>query len=261
MKSPLALFRRSKRRELPPQEAPPAQEVREDAKPWAKSRALTVEKLLEDAERRPEVPTPAHAERVATLAHLGQVDKSGFPCITHVRAVALALRPFGEDFEMAGWLHDVVEKTPVALTSLRRLGFEPRVLELVALVSRGVDEDYEEYIRMVLEDPDAALLKLAENYDTTSNYRLRTMPSGERERLDERYEKARTLLEAVVSSERQELLRQGFQGRLQEPLVKPSPSQNESEAISLPQDMPVVQTSTAEAGETQEPPTAEGHES
>ena len=49
------------------------------------------------------------ARLLATMAHAGQKDKAGVPYIDHPAAVAAAVKHLGEDYEIAAWLHDVVE--------------------------------------------------------------------------------------------------------------------------------------------------------
>ena len=49
------------------------------------------------------------AYQIARRAHEGQVDKAGKPYILHPLAVARSLAEHGEQAQIAGMLHDVIE--------------------------------------------------------------------------------------------------------------------------------------------------------
>ena len=59
-----------------------------------------------------------HAIDFALQMHLSQVDKVGRPYFGHVLRVALAVQHLGEDYFIAGLLHDVVEDCKVSLPEI-----------------------------------------------------------------------------------------------------------------------------------------------
>lgn len=147
-------------------------------------------------------PTPADAEALARAAHEGQVDKAGRPYIEHPRAVAAALAEHGPHAMMAGYLHDVVEDTPVTLADLRRSGYPADVVDAVDAVSRRPDETYMDMIRRAAAHPLGRLVKLADNAHNSSPARLAVLSTDEADFLRRRYAKARPVLEEADGGNR-----------------------------------------------------------
>ena len=77
--------------------------------------------------------TVKHARTFAVAAH-GDQKYGDQPYSFHLDAVAEILAPFGEQAQIAGYLHDVVEDTPVQLEAVRR-EFGDKISECVALVT------------------------------------------------------------------------------------------------------------------------------
>lgn len=75
----------------------------------------------------------ARARAFAVAAH-GEQRYGDQPYAVHLDAVATLLAPFGEEAQVVGYLHDVVEDTAVSLDVLRT-EFGERVAKLVALVT------------------------------------------------------------------------------------------------------------------------------
>lgn len=75
----------------------------------------------------------ARARAFALAAH-GEQRYGDQPYSVHLDAVAEILTPFGEEAQVVGYLHDVVEDTPVSLEMLRT-EFGERVAKLVSLVT------------------------------------------------------------------------------------------------------------------------------
>ena len=65
------------------------------------------------------------ARQFAVEAHAGQTDKAGRPYVEHLQRVAEALP---EHLQAAGWLHDVIEDTPVDAETLHAFPFSPSTL-------------------------------------------------------------------------------------------------------------------------------------
>jgi (p)ppGpp synthase/HD superfamily hydrolase len=143
------------------------------------------------------VPSIGFTIALATHAHRGQFDKAGVPYIEHPRAVGNALfdQGAGENAVHAGWLHDVVEDTPVTLEILAALGYPPEVLNAVDSVTRREGETYMTMIRRAAADPLGCVVKMADNRHNFG--RLDHLSTEEAEFLGHRYMRAYAILEAA----------------------------------------------------------------
>lgn len=119
--------------------------------------------------------------------HKGQVDKSGEMYHFHPDRVGAAVQFLGPEYAMAGYLHDIVEDTPMTLDKLRELGIPENVVEAVdALTKRKHGERYFEYLNRVKVNEIARAVKLADMLD---NMRPGCPPT-----LYERYKKSIVIL-------------------------------------------------------------------
>ncbi|MFJ9041856.1 HD domain-containing protein [Streptomyces sp. NPDC102406] len=130
-------------------------------------------------------------DSLAASAHAGQFDKIGVPYIERVRAVAAGLVPFGDELVMAGLLHDVLEDTEVSADDLLQRGVPARVVEIVKAVTNQAGMAYEEKVRRITADPQATLLKIADNAHNSHPDRAAQLPAQKRERLAAKYRTAR----------------------------------------------------------------------
>ncbi|MCX5394456.1 HD domain-containing protein [Streptomyces sp. NBC_00094] len=146
--------------------------------------------------------TLAEVDALAADAHAGQVDLIGVPYVEHVRAVAAGLEPFGEELVMAGLLHDVIEDTDWTAERLRAAGVPDRVVAVVEAVTNQPGVSYEAKIHRIAEDPDATLVKIADNAHNSRRDRAAELPPARRERLAAKYRGARDILWAGVDPER-----------------------------------------------------------
>lgn len=133
------------------------------------------------------------AINVAKEAHQGQLDKAGKPYIEHVLRVVENVDTIGTKIVAA--LHDVVEDTNVTLEELRtKHEFPEHIVLAVDAITRREDEDYQDFIRRVKDNPLARAVKMA---DLQDNMRLDRLPEAtERVQLrQEKYEKTLQLLQ------------------------------------------------------------------
>lgn len=143
--------------------------------------------------------TLAETDEFAAYAHEGQYDKIGSPYIEHVRAVAAGLAPFGEEMQMAGLLHDVIEDTKWTAEQLIDLGFPIFVVETVEAVTND-SRTYTEKLKSIATNRHATLVKIADNAHNSRPDRARMLSPGQRERLEAKYAKARSILWPAVST-------------------------------------------------------------
>ena len=126
------------------------------------------------------------AELVATMAHRGQVDKSGVPYIEHPRAVARQLETSVE--KAVGYLHDTLEDTFLTEEDLRPV-FGDVITDAVVAMTHLVYEDYFTYIERVSANPIAKRVKLADLTHNMDESRLILITQHDRDRL-EKYKRA-----------------------------------------------------------------------
>lgn len=138
------------------------------------------------------------AERIATEAHDGQLDKAGRPYIEHPRRVAAwaqRLNPeVAEAVLEAAWLHDVLEDTSVTRDELAAHGISAEAIAMVEAVTKRAGEPREAYFARVLACPGALEVKRADLADNTDPERLARLDEATRARLEAKYATAFELL-------------------------------------------------------------------
>lgn len=138
------------------------------------------------------------AERRATTAHKGQVDKAGRPYIEHPRRVADRVAEI--DGRAAAvcvaWLHDVVEDSDVTPDELRG-DFDDAIVDAVDAVTRR-DGEGDDYYRRVASNDLAVAVKRADIWDNTNPERLAALPASTRDRLQAKYAHALELLDQLA---------------------------------------------------------------
>lgn len=114
------------------------------------------------------------AQKIATKAHEGQVDKAGVPYIQHPQTVSSYCSSI--EGKIVGWLHDVIEDTDVTMEDLRMQGFDEELLKALDCVTKpevGYDESV--YYERIKNNPLAKEVKLA---DLKHNSDMSRMPQG-----------------------------------------------------------------------------------
>lgn len=148
--------------------------------------------------RLPPAPSSlvVRAFTLAQDAHRGQVDKVGRDYLLgHLTPVAQALRPYGDHAEAAGWLHDVLEDTPVTVADLVHRGFPDAVIDAVLACTRRDGETYPALIARAAAHPLGRLVKLADNWvNLTGLGTLARTDPATAARLRVKYEQARDVL-------------------------------------------------------------------
>lgn len=129
---------------------------------------------------------------LAYEAHQGQFDKSGVPYVFH--PLHLAEQMPDEESIVAALLHDVVEDTDYSLEDLKSMGFPPKALEAVALLTHTGEEPYLRYVARIKENPIAKRVKLADLRHNSDLSRIRQVTERDRDRV-EKYAAAIRLLE------------------------------------------------------------------
>lgn len=128
---------------------------------------------------------------IAEDAHKGQVDKAGVDYIQHPLFVASLVE--GELAKTVALLHDVVEDSDWTLEDLRKEGLPEEVVQAVGILTKKCNENYEEYILRVKQNPLARQVKLADLKHNSDLSRLANVTDRDRKRVA-KYQKAISFL-------------------------------------------------------------------
>ena len=124
---------------------------------------------------------------IAKDAHKGQVDKAGVDYIQHPLFVTSLVE--GELAKTVALLHDVVEDSDWTLEDLRKDGLPEEVVQAVGILTKKRNENYEEYILRVKQNPLARQVKLADLQHNSDLSRLANVTDRDRKRVA-KYQKA-----------------------------------------------------------------------
>ncbi|CAM3174773.1 GTP pyrophosphokinase [Arthrobacter ulcerisalmonis] len=122
--------------------------------------------------------TVATARVLAEVAHDRQKDKLKRPYREHVLAVGDALADFDDDIQIAGYLHDIAEDTPMTRQALLEMGVSERAVETIERLTNRLHEnpdDYAAIIREIADDRDATLVKIADNAHNSLPERVKAL--------------------------------------------------------------------------------------
>jgi hypothetical protein len=141
--------------------------------------------------------TPACALAIARIIHHGQSDRAGQPHIDHVVRVMDRLRT--DDERIVAALNGVLEDGPrrgwpITPDHLRAAGVPEDALTAVVTITHPRGEPDQSYWARVAQNPLARTVKLAVIDDNTDPERLERLKPSARDRLLERYAKARAVL-------------------------------------------------------------------
>lgn len=114
------------------------------------------------------------AQSIATLAHKDQKRKfTNEQYIVHPERVSKNVTTV--DQKIVAWLHDVVEDTSVTLEDLRKEGFEEHILQAIDCLTRRENENYLEFVKRVMKNELAIVVKLSDLKDNLSDLKSGTM--------------------------------------------------------------------------------------
>ena len=138
-------------------------------------------------------PKTKLALKLCFAAHKEQMDKSGMPYVFH--PFHLAEQMPSEETTIAALLHDVVEDTDYTLQDLAAMGFDPVVIDALALLTHDDATPYMDYVRAIKENPIARAVKIADLKHNSDLSRLDAVDEKALQRA-EKYRQALALLEA-----------------------------------------------------------------
>lgn len=113
------------------------------------------------------------ALQIATKAHEGQKDKSGYEYIMH--PIRVAERCKDTRAKIVALLHDTIEDTFVTTDYLREQGFPDEIIEGVLSVTKHQGESYDEFVRRAAENHLGKEVKKADLEDNMDIRRLKEL--------------------------------------------------------------------------------------
>ena len=132
--------------------------------------------------------TIERAIEIAVLAHKGQKDKSGVEYILH--PLRVMERGKTEVEKICGVLHDVVEDSDWTIEDLINEGFSEEVISVIKCLTKETEnENYDEFIERVAQDPIAVKVKQNDLLDNMDITRLNELSEQDLHRLN-KYQKA-----------------------------------------------------------------------
>lgn len=130
------------------------------------------------------------AIELASRVFIDKVDKAGKPYILHCLRVMNSVDQNDEELMCIAVLHDVPEDCPdIKFDDLRAMGFSPRVVDAVRLLTHDKNFSYDEYIQQVALNQDARKVKLADLRDNSDITRLKGLRKKDFDRM-QKYHRA-----------------------------------------------------------------------
>lgn len=105
----------------------------------------------------------SRAIMLATIEHINQYDKSGMAYISHLSRVASG--NLGLNHQIVGWLHDIVEDTPVNVADINAMFTEDIALAVDAITRREGESYLGSYAKRVNQNRIARRVKIVDIYD------------------------------------------------------------------------------------------------
>ena len=132
------------------------------------------------------------AIKLAVKYHKGQYDKGGNPYIEHPLRVMEDVESIEE--KVLAILHDVLEDCDVSKDQLIKAGIPEYLVEKLAILCKGKNEKYFDYIDRIKADRLTINVKLSDLKDNMNLKRLKEVTEKDINRI-EKYKKAKEILE------------------------------------------------------------------
>ncbi len=136
-------------------------------------------------------PMTKLALTVSFEAHKNPKDKSGLPYVYHPFHLAEQMKD--EDTTIVALLHDVVEDTDLTMEDLASMGFGPKVIEALRLMTHAKSVPYLDYVRAIAQNPIARAVKIADLTHNSDLSRLEMVTDEDLARV-EKYKHALEIL-------------------------------------------------------------------
>lgn len=110
--------------------------------------------------------------KLAVTGHYLQKDKGGNPYIMHILAVVENLKTNDPQLKAIAAGHDLLEDTIFTKDDLHDHGLSKRVIDAIELLTKIKGQSTPDYLRRILGNRDAVLVKIADNEHNTDIHRL-----------------------------------------------------------------------------------------
>lgn len=120
-----------------------------------------------------------------------KLDKAGQPYILHCIRVMNSVNT--TDKKIAAILHDVVEDTDITISDLLQMGFSPKVVGVINLLTHDKSVLYTDYIKLIGTNEIATEIKIADLIDNSNITRLKGIEEKDFKRM-RKYHEAYTYL-------------------------------------------------------------------
>ena len=122
------------------------------------------------------------ALRIAVELHSGQVDKAGQPYILH----CLRVMSMGKnDLErIVGLLHDILEDTEATEEFLASIGFYPKIIDTIKLLTKDGTKSNKEYLEDISKNKLARIVKMNDLKDNLNLLRLNSISEKDIKRIN-----------------------------------------------------------------------------
>lgn len=159
-------------------------------------------------------PSLEEIDKIARVAHFGQVDKLGVDYIEHPRAVARLIDSgvvpsyrdratwWQYDILASALLHDVIEDTSVGIEELHAFDVPQRVIMTVALLTRKKGLSNALYYERIAGDIQARIVKIADMMHNCDPLRMALLDEETRLRLVAKYSKGIEVITSGFPEER-----------------------------------------------------------
>lgn len=136
---------------------------------------------------------------LAAAAHAEQFDRAGEPYILHCLKVMHYIKNTDEELLCIAVLHDVLEDTTVTVDILAAEGMSKRVIDGVVAMTKLPEHknDYDAYIKQVMNNPDAIKVKMADLRHNMDIRRLKGVTDKDMNRIA-KYARAYKQLETAL---------------------------------------------------------------
>ena len=118
------------------------------------------------------------AKIIAEKVHANQVDKKGYPYMSHVIDIASRVSHFGESYQIVGLLHDAIEDAePTSfrseITKEIEETFDIEIINAIKAMTKVLGEDYyKSYLPRLKNDKIAIQVKIADSSHNLSKAHL-----------------------------------------------------------------------------------------
>ena len=120
---------------------------------------------------------------LATERHAGQFDKGGRPYILHPLTVMHRLRTDDEELQCIAVGHDLIEDTDVTAAELLDLGFSPRVVTGIEMLTKRRGMSTDDYKAGIKASPDARRVKIEDLRHNSDIRRLKGVTEKDVQRM------------------------------------------------------------------------------